>query len=123
MINDELWSAVGEPIRRQVIDRLLETGTGTASSLSGDLPVTRQAVSKHLLVLERAGLVNSTTVGRERIYQPDDAQLAQAATQLAAVGSSWEGRLRRIARIAEDLERTRQHEQSQNRTPGKKDAT
>lgn len=108
MINDELWSAIGEPIRRQVIDRLLENGTGTASSLSDGLPVTRQAVSKHLVVLERAGLVSSTTVGRERIYQPDEAQLARAAAQLAAVGSSWGGRLRRIARIAEDVERAGQ---------------
>lgn len=108
MINDELWSAIGEPIRRQVIDRLLENGTGTASSLSDALPVTRQAVSKHLVVLERSGLVTSTAVGRERIYEPDEAQLARAAAQLAAVGSSWGGRLRRIANIAEGLERAKQ---------------
>jgi len=109
VIDDELWSAIGEPTRRQVIDRLLENGTGTASSLSDGLPVTRQAVSKHLVVLERAGLVYSTSVGRERIFQPDEAQLARAAAQLAAVGSSWDGRLRRIARIAEDIERARKH--------------
>lgn len=109
MIDDELWSAIGEPIRRQVVDRLLEDGTGTASSLSDGLPVTRQAVSKHLVVLERAGLVCSTAVGRERIYEPDEAQLARAAAQLAAVGSTWGGRLRRIARIAEDIERARRH--------------
>ena len=107
MINDELWSAIGEPIRRQVIDQLLENGAGTATSLSDGGPVTRQAVSKHLVVLERAGLVRSNTVGRERIYQPDEVQLARAAAQLAAVGSSWSGRLRRIARIAEDVERAR----------------
>ena len=110
MINDDLWSAIGEPVRRQVIDRLLENGTGTASSLSDALPVTRQAVSKHLVVLERAGLVTSTIVGRERIFEPDAAQLARAAAQLAAVGSSWGGRLRRIADIAEDLERAKQRE-------------
>lgn len=107
MIDDDLWSAIGEPVRRQVIDQLLGNGTGTASSLSEGLPVSRQAVSKHLVVLERAGLVSSTTLGRERIYQPDEAQLARAAAQLAAVGSSWSGRLRRIARIAEDIERAK----------------
>lgn len=105
MINDELWSAIGDPTRRQLIDQLLERGTGTASTLAAELPVTRQAVSKHLGVLERAELVQSTSVGRERIYEPDHAQLARAAAQLAAVGSSWDGRLRRIARIAEGIER------------------
>lgn len=110
MIDEALWSAIGEPVRRQVVDRLLESGAGTASSLSDDLPVTRQAVSKHLAVLERAGLVSSRTAGRERIYRPDEAQLARAAEQLVAVGSTWDRRLARIARIAEDLERTRRDE-------------
>lgn len=108
MVTDnDMWSAVGDPTRLRLLDLLLENGTGTASSLSDALPVTRQAVSKHLAVLERVDLVNSATIGRERIYQPDHTQLARAAEQLAAVGSSWDGRLRRIAQIAEDIERTK----------------
>lgn len=124
MIDDELWSAIGDPTRRHLIDQLLENGSGTASSLSDDLPVTRQAVSKHLAVLERADLVRSSAVGRERIYQPDHEQLARAAAQLAAVGSSWDGRLRRIARIAEDIERAKRKKSKpdQRTTPEKKDA-
>jgi DNA-binding transcriptional ArsR family regulator len=105
VIDDELWSAVGDPTRRRVLDLLLVDGTGTATSLSDRLPVTRQAVAKHLVVLDRAGLVHGVPAGRERRYQVDDAQLARAAAQLADVGSSWDGRLRRIARIAERLER------------------
>jgi DNA-binding transcriptional ArsR family regulator len=112
-VDDALWSAVGDPTRRRVLDLLLVEGTGTATSLSGQLPVTRQAVSKHLAVLDRAGLVHGTAAGRERRYRVDDTQLARAAEQLAIVGSSWDGRLRRIARIAEDLERQRKTQTKQ----------
>ena len=110
-VDDGLWSAVGDPTRRRMLDLLLVDGTGTATSLSEQLPVTRQAVSKHLAVLDRAGLVHGAVAGRERHYRVDDTQLARAAAQLADVGSTWDGRLRRIARIAEDLER-RKHDQS-----------
>jgi ArsR family transcriptional regulator, cadmium/lead-responsive transcriptional repressor len=107
VVDDELWSAVGDPTRRRMLELLLVGGPGTATSLSEQLPVTRQAVAKHLAVLDRVGLVHGAVAGRERRYWLDDAQLARAATQLAAVGSDWDGRLRRIARIAERLERKR----------------
>jgi DNA-binding transcriptional ArsR family regulator len=107
-IDDELWSAVGDPTRRRMLDLLLIDGTATATSLSERLPVTRQAVAKHLAVLDRAGIVHGTAAGRERRYRVDDTRLARAAAQLSDVGSSWDGRLRRIARIAEDIERHKQ---------------
>jgi DNA-binding transcriptional ArsR family regulator len=107
-VDDELWSAVGDPTRRRMLDLLLAGGSGTATSLSEQLPVTRQAVSKHLAVLDRVGLVHGAATGRERRFWVDDAQLARAAAQLERVGSAWDGRLRRIARIAEDLEREKQ---------------
>ena len=105
VVDDGLWSAVGDPTRRRVIDLLLVEGPGTATSLSELLPVTRQAVAKHLGVLDRVGLVHGATAGRERRFWVDEAQLARAAEQLASVGSNWDGRLRRIARIAERIER------------------
>jgi DNA-binding transcriptional ArsR family regulator len=108
VVDDELWSAVGDPTRRRMLDLLLIDGTGTATSLSEQLPVTRQAVSKHLAVLDRAGLVHGTASGREHRYHVDDVQLARAAAQLASVGSTWDGRLRRIARIAEEIEQKKQ---------------
>jgi DNA-binding transcriptional ArsR family regulator len=110
-VDDELWSAVGDPIRRTMLDLLLTGGDGTATSLSAQLPVTRQAVTKHLAVLDRVGLVHRTAAGRERRYSVDEAQLARAAAQLASVGSSWDGRLRRIARIAERIERQKPSKQ------------
>jgi ArsR family transcriptional regulator, cadmium/lead-responsive transcriptional repressor len=107
-IEDHLWSAIGDPTRRHVLDLLLADGAHTATTLSQQLPVTRQAVAKHLDVLDRAGLVRGHSEGREKRYQVDEAQLARAVTQLNAVGSAWDARLRRIKRIAEAVARKRQ---------------
>jgi predicted transcriptional regulator len=104
-INDELWSAIGDPTRRRMLDLLLATGAGTATSLSEQLPVTRQAVAKHLGVLDRVGLVRATPVGREKRYWVDEAQLARAVAQLNAVGNTWDARLRRIKQIAEAIQK------------------
>ncbi len=108
MIDDELWSAIGDPTRRRMLDLLLADGGGTATSLSDQLPVTRQAVAKHLAVLDRVGLVHATSSGRERRYTVDESQLARAVAQLASVSDTWDGRLQRIKRIAETIERSRQ---------------
>jgi predicted transcriptional regulator len=104
-VDDDLWSAVGDPTRRRMVDLLLSDGGGTATTLSARLPVTRQAVAKHLGVLDRVGLVHATPSGRERLYQVDQAQLARAVAQLSSVGATWDARLRRIKRIAEAIQR------------------
>ncbi|MBE3203609.1 winged helix-turn-helix transcriptional regulator [Frankia sp. CH37] len=114
-IDDDLWSAIGDPTRRRMLDLLLADGGGTATTLSQHLPVTRQAVAKHLGVLDRAGLVQATPVGREKRYRVDDAQLARAVAQLASVGSAWDARLRRIKRIAEAIQRAQQNQQNQQK--------
>ncbi|MEV4706642.1 metalloregulator ArsR/SmtB family transcription factor [Actinoplanes sp. NPDC049316] len=107
-VDDALWSAIGDPTRRRMLDLLLVDGVGTATSLSRQMPVTRQAVAKHLGVLDRAGLVRGTPDGRERRYRVDDAQLARAVAQLSSVGSAWDARLQRIKRIAETIQRQQQ---------------
>ncbi|EWT03398.1 ArsR family transcriptional regulator [Intrasporangium oryzae NRRL B-24470] len=107
-VDDDLWSAVGDPTRRRMLDLLLTEGEGTATSLSERLPVTRQAVAKHLAVLDRVGLVRVTPVGREVRYRVDDAQLARAVAQLSEVGSAWDARLRRIKRMAEAIQRSQE---------------
>lgn len=106
-VDDDLWSAVGDPIRRRLLDLLLSEGAATATSLSDHLPVTRQAVAKHLAVLDRAGLVHAQTAGREKQFRVDETQLARAVAQLADVGATWDARLRRIKRIAETIEKNR----------------
>jgi len=103
-VDDELWSAVGDPTRRRLLDLLLADGGGTATTLSEHLPVTRQAVAKHLGVLDRVGLVHANPAGRERRYEVDEAQLARAVAQLSSVGATWDARLRRIKRIAETIQ-------------------
>lgn len=116
VIDDALWSAVGDPTRRRMLDMMLADGGGTATSLSTRLPVTRQAVAKHLVVLDRAGLVHGVTAGREKQYHVDSAQLARAVAQLASVGATWDRRLRRIKEIAEAIEK-----KSKEKTEDKQD--
>ena len=105
VIDDDLWSAIGDPTRRRVLDLLLAEGSGTATSLSEHLPVTRQAVTKHLVVLDRVGLVRGLTTGRERLFRIDQDRLARAVTQIHDVGEAWDSRLRRIKQMAETIER------------------
>ena len=107
-INDDLWSAIGDPTRRRMLDLLLADGGGTATSLSDQLPVTRQAIAKHLVVLDRVGLVHVAPAGREMRYRVDDAQLARAVAQLSQVGATWDARLRRIKSIAEAIQRSKE---------------
>ena len=106
-VDDDLWSAIGDPTRRRLLDLLLTDGPGTATSLSAHLPVTRQAISKHLVVLDRVGLVRPTPAGRERRYHVDEAQLARAVAQLNSVGALWDARLRRIKSLAEAIQRAK----------------
>ena len=107
IVDDDLWSAIGDPTRRRIVDLLLADGGGTATTLSRQLPVTRQAVAKHLGVLDRVLLVRAAPAGREKRYRVDEAQLARAAVQLSSVGSAWDARLQRIRHIAEAIERGR----------------
>jgi len=108
LVDDDLWSAVGDPTRRRMVDLLISEGPGTATSLSTRLPVTRQAVSKHLAVLARVGLVRSAAAGRERTYDVDAAQMERIVGQLASVSETWDRRLHRIKEIAEAIEKAKQ---------------
>lgn len=106
-VDDTLWSAIGDPTRRRMLDLLLADGSGTATTLSAQLPVTRQAVAKHLIVLDRAGLVHATASGREKKYGVDAARLERAAGQLRQVGDTWDRRVERIKKIAEAIDQKR----------------
>jgi DNA-binding transcriptional ArsR family regulator len=98
---DGLWAALGDPTRLRLLDLLLDRGEGTASALAAELPITRQGVAKHLLVLQRAGLVHARRIGRETRFAVSDERLAQAQQQMARVASRWDERLARIKRLAE----------------------
>jgi DNA-binding transcriptional ArsR family regulator len=98
---DELWAAVAEPARRRLLDLLLAHGEATATTLAADLPITRQAVVKHLAVLDRAGLVTGRRQGREVRYAVRPERLDEARRRLADVASGWEASLATIKRLAE----------------------
>ena len=83
--DDRLWSAIADPSRRRVLDLLVSEAEASASWLAGRVPFTRQAVSKHLVALEEAGLVTRRKQGREVLYQVDAAGLDQAARAMADV--------------------------------------
>jgi DNA-binding transcriptional ArsR family regulator len=110
--DDELWAAVADPTRRRLLDALLAHGEATATTLAGDLPVTRQAIAKHLAVLARAGLVDSRRVGREVLYAVRPERLDAATGWLARVAAEWDDRLGAIKRLAESSARERTGQQS-----------
>jgi len=99
--DDELWSAIADPSRRQVLDLLVSHGEVSASWLAGRVPFTRQAVSKHLVVLERAGLISRRKQGREVLYQVEADRLDQATRAMAELAAQWDKRLNAIKRLAE----------------------
>ncbi len=99
--DDELWSAIADPSRRRVLDLLVSNEGVSASWLGGQVPFSRQAVSKHLVVLERAGLVSRRKQGREVLYQIEAARLDQASRAMAELAAQWDRRLATIQRLAE----------------------
>jgi DNA-binding transcriptional ArsR family regulator len=99
--DDELWSAIADPSRRRVLDLLVSNGDVSASWLAGHVPFSRQAVSKHLAVLEQAGLVSRHKQGREVLYQVEARRLDQAARAMAGLAAQWDRRLATIRQLAE----------------------
>ncbi len=90
---DAVFSALADPTRRQVIRALSEQGPSTATVLATNLPVTRQAVTKHLSALADAGLVTSIRRGREKLYQLSPRPLTDAVSWMADLGARWADRL------------------------------
>lgn len=97
-----VFAALGDETRWSILAALGE-GEASASSLAGRLPVSRQAIAKHLAVLQDVGLVEPVRVGREVRYRVIAAQLSETARRLDALGAEWDRRLATIKRIAEGL--------------------
>ena len=105
---DELWSAIADPSRRRVLDLLVRGGEATASTLAQQVPFTRQAVTKHLAVLEDARLVTRRRAGREVLFRVDPDRPDEAARAMAQLANDWDQRLRAIKRLAETAHRARE---------------
>jgi DNA-binding transcriptional ArsR family regulator len=98
----DLFTALADPTRRQVLDLLAARGEGSASALAASMPVSRPAVIKHLAVLDRAGLVERRRRGREVLYSVRPEPLESAARWMAGVAGEWDARLAALKRLAED---------------------
>lgn len=101
---DSVLAALADPTRRQVLDLLATRGQATATTLADGLPISRQAVVKHLAVLDAAGLVDSLKVGREVRYAVRTESLDITARWMAALAADWDQRLDKIKRVAEAAE-------------------
>ena len=93
-----VFNALADPNRRHLLNQLAERDTATATELAAGLPVTRQAVAKHLAALGEAGLVTSERQGRETRYRLSPAPLADAVSWIADVGGEWDARLDALRR-------------------------
>jgi ArsR family transcriptional regulator, cadmium/lead-responsive transcriptional repressor len=113
-VDDELWSAIADPSRRQVLDLLIGNGEASAWSLARHVVVSRQAVSKHLVVLEEAGLVSRRRQGREVLFHVESDRLHQATAAMADQAAQWDRRLASIKRLAEDAHAEAKRSQGSN---------
>jgi DNA-binding transcriptional ArsR family regulator len=101
---DGVLAALADPTRRRLLDLLTAQGEVTATALAERMPVTRQAVVKHLAVLDAAGLVSGHRVGREVRYEVHPSALDATARWMVALAAGWDRRLTRIKRLAEAAE-------------------
>ena len=97
-----VFAALGDETRWSILSALGE-GDASASALAGRLPVSRQAIAKHLAVLQEVGLVEPMRVGREVRYRVIGSELAATARRLDAIGAEWDRRLAAIKELAEGL--------------------
>ena len=91
-----VFAALADPTRRHVVAELARRDSATSTGLAAELPMTRQAVAKHLGALGAAGLVHHERVGRETRYALTPGGLADAAEWMAEIGAQWDGRLARL---------------------------
>ena len=97
--------ALADPTRRRLLDLLAAQGAATATTLAGRLPVSRQAIVKHLAVLDAAGLVVGSRVGREVRYSLRPDSLDATTRWMSSLAADWDRRLAAIQRAAEAAER------------------
>ena len=102
MTATDVFAALGDPTRRQLLELIGEhAGGASASALAGRMPISRQAVTQHLAVLEEARLVARARRGREVMYTVQPEEIAEAAAWLSVRASCWRDRLDALRAEAE----------------------
>ncbi|ORA07871.1 ArsR/SmtB family transcription factor [Mycobacterium arosiense] len=97
-----LFDALGDPNRLRIIVRLCEHGPSSTSKVTSVIPVTRQAASKHLQLLESVGLVTSSRHGRERVWAVQTQPLASASEYLSRLSRRWDAAVDRLRSYVQD---------------------
>jgi DNA-binding transcriptional ArsR family regulator len=93
-----VFGALSDPTRRALLAAIAEQPSATATALAADLPISRQAVLKHLSALADAGLLDRERAGREVRYRVTPAPLSDAVSWMAEVGGQWDERLGQLKR-------------------------
>lgn len=93
---DEVFAALADPTRRSILRAVAEQGPVTATALSDGLPISRQAVAKHLGLLREAGLVAADRAGRETRFTAVTEPLGDLAAWAGEAGRRWDARLARL---------------------------
>ena len=97
-----LFAALGDPTRLRLVSRLSAGGPMSITRLTKGSDVTRQAITKHLRVLQESGLVRSARQGRESVWQLDQRRLAEACRYLDLISEQWDNALLRLRKFVED---------------------
>jgi DNA-binding transcriptional ArsR family regulator len=95
-----VFGALSDPTRRALLSAIAEHPSATATELAAELPISRQAVLKHLAALSDAGLVDRLRQGREVRYHVTPAPMSDAVSWMAEVGGQWDRRLASLGRMA-----------------------
>ena len=96
-----MFAALGDETRLSLVSRLCDRGPMSITQLSTGFPITRQAITKHLRVMERAGLVGSTQRGREIVWEIEKRRLAEARRHLETISAQWDETLGRLQAFVE----------------------
>jgi DNA-binding transcriptional ArsR family regulator len=98
---DAVFAALADPTRRHLVEAIATHPGVSATALAAELPISRQAVAKHLKLLGQAGLVSNRRSGRESLFELDPRPLADAAAWIGTVGAEWDSRLGRLRGLLE----------------------
>lgn len=96
-----IFAALGDPTRLGIVSRLSANGPLTTMHLTEATEMSRQAVTKHLLTLEQAGLVNSRRLGRDRIWELEATRCREVSVYLTAISTEWDAAIERLRRFVE----------------------
>ena len=104
VVVDQVFVALSDPTRREMLEWLAGNGQTSASAMARELPVSRQAIARHLRILDQAGLVTAEKQGRERRFRVEPRALLVTARWMERAAERWDERLSRIKAAAESLE-------------------